>query len=135
MPASGVYSTTSAERQFIGNRACTSAESARVRRMTTRIESRSRYVFVAAPWIVLDPKKVKRLKEVGADIVIDTSENPEWGKGVLDATSGRGAVLVVETRGADTIEQSMRAVSIHGQIMRLIARGMNKPDIQISAEA
>jgi NADPH:quinone reductase-like Zn-dependent oxidoreductase len=54
---------------------------------------------------------------------------------VLDATSGRGADLVVDTMGADTIEQSMRAVNIHGQIMLLIARGMNKPDIQISAEA
>jgi NADPH:quinone reductase-like Zn-dependent oxidoreductase len=81
------------------------------------------------------PEKVKRLKEVGADIVIDASENPEWGKVVRDATGGHGADLVVETMGADTIEQSMRAVSIHGQIMLLIARGMNKPDIKISAEA
>jgi NADPH:quinone reductase-like Zn-dependent oxidoreductase len=67
------------------------------------------------------PEKVKRLKEVGADIVIDASENPEWGKVVRDATGGHGADLVVETMGADTIEQSMRAVSIHGQIMLLIA--------------
>ena len=29
----------------------------------------------------------------------------------------------------------MRAVGLHGQIMLLIARGMHKPDIQISAQA
>lgn len=73
--------------------------------------------------------------DIGADIVIDTSAEPEWGKLVRDATGGRGADLVVETMGADTIEQSMRAAGIHGQVMLLIARGMNKPDIQISAQA
>jgi NADPH:quinone reductase-like Zn-dependent oxidoreductase len=79
--------------------------------------------------------KTLRLKELGADVVINYAENPEWGKAVRDATGGRGVDLVVETMGPDTIEQSMRAVGLHGQIMLLIARGMHKPDIQISAQA
>jgi NADPH:quinone reductase-like Zn-dependent oxidoreductase len=79
--------------------------------------------------------RVARLKELGADVVINYAENPEWGQAVRDATGGLGADLVVETMGADTIEQSMRAVGIHGQIMLLIARGIQKPDIQISAHA
>lgn len=79
--------------------------------------------------------KAVRLKEFGADVVIDYTDQPEWGKAVREATRGRGADLVVETFGADTIEQSMRAVGMHGQIMLLIARGKHKPDIQISAQA
>lgn len=80
-------------------------------------------------------EKAAKLVGLGADVVIDYAENPEWSRVVRDATGGRGVDLVVETMGADTIEQLMRAVSLHGQIMLLIARGMQKPDIQISAQA
>ncbi len=80
-------------------------------------------------------EKATRVQELGADTVIDYAENSEWGKVVRDVTDGRGADLVVETMGPDTIEQSVRAVGLHGQIMLLIARGTQKPDIQISAQA
>jgi NADPH:quinone reductase-like Zn-dependent oxidoreductase len=79
--------------------------------------------------------KAARLEALGADAVIDYAANPEWGQAVRDATGGRGADLVVETMGPDTIEQSMRAVALHGQIMLLIARGARRPDLQISAAA
>jgi NADPH:quinone reductase-like Zn-dependent oxidoreductase len=79
--------------------------------------------------------KVEALQKLGADVVIDYGANPEWGKAVRDASGGRGVDLVVETMGPDTIEQSMRAVGLHGQIMLLIARGAHKADIQISAQA
>ena len=79
--------------------------------------------------------KIAPLKQLGADVVIDSSAESEWGKAVRAATGGRGVDLVVETMGPDTIEQSMRAVGLHGQIMLLIARGAHKPDIQISAQA
>lgn len=80
-------------------------------------------------------EKARRVQELGADVVIDYAENPDWGRAVREVTGGRGADLVVETMGPDTIEQSMRAVGLHGQIMLLIARGTRKPDIQISAQA
>jgi NADPH:quinone reductase-like Zn-dependent oxidoreductase len=79
--------------------------------------------------------KAVRLKEFGADVVINYTDQSEWAEAVREATRGRGADLVVETFGADTIEQSMRAVGMHGQIMLLIARGKHNPDIQISAQA
>jgi len=79
--------------------------------------------------------KVARLEALGADVVVNTSEAPEWGAVVRAATGGRGVDLVVETMGPDSIEQSMRAVGLHGQIMLLIARGVHKPDIQISGQA
>lgn len=78
-------------------------------------------------------EKEAALKRLGADIVINYAENPEWGQAIREATGGVGAHLVVETMGPDTIEQSMRAVSLHGQIMLLISRGKNKPNIEIPA--
>jgi NADPH:quinone reductase-like Zn-dependent oxidoreductase len=77
-------------------------------------------------------EKAVHLKELGADVVVNYAENPEWGREVRDATGGTGVDLVVETMGPDTIEQSMRALGIHGQVMLLSARGKQKPDIQIS---
>ncbi len=77
-------------------------------------------------------EKVGRLKELGADVVINSSENPEWGANARAATEGRGVDLVVETVGPETIEQSMRAVNMHGQVMLLIARGPDNAGIQIS---
>jgi NADPH:quinone reductase-like Zn-dependent oxidoreductase len=82
-----------------------------------------------------DASKIERLHALGADIVVDSSANSDWGRIARDATAGRGVDLVVETMGPDTIEQSMRAVSLHGQVMLLIARGAHKPDVQISAQA
>jgi len=78
-------------------------------------------------------EKVARLTELGAEVVINSTENPLWGTAVRDASGGRGVDLVVETMGPDTIEQSMQAVAMHGQIMLLIARGVHRADIQISA--
>lgn len=80
-------------------------------------------------------EKGERLKALGADVVINYARQPEWGKAVRDATGGAGVDLVVETFGADTIEQSMRAVGLHGQVMLLITRGATKPHIEISSQA
>jgi NADPH:quinone reductase-like Zn-dependent oxidoreductase len=79
--------------------------------------------------------KAARLRELGADDVINYTEQSAWGKKVRELTGGRGVDLVVEAFGPDTIEQSMQAVGLHGQIMLLIARGVRKPDLQISAQA
>ena len=79
--------------------------------------------------------KGERLKALGADVVINYRTDPEWGKAVRAATGGEGVHLVVETFGPDTIEQSMRAVGLHGQVMLLIARGVDKPHIEISSQA
>jgi NADPH:quinone reductase-like Zn-dependent oxidoreductase len=80
-------------------------------------------------------EKAERLKTLGADFVVNYSRVPDWGVAVRRATGGVGVDLVVETFGADTIEQSMRAVGMHGQVMLLIARGRYKPGIEISSQA
>ena len=55
---------------------------------------------------------------LSTDHVVNYTDQPEWGHAVRQATDGRGVDLVVETFGADTTEQSMRAVGLHGQMNR-----------------
>ncbi|MET0334160.1 MAG: NAD(P)-dependent alcohol dehydrogenase [Rhizobacter sp.] len=74
-------------------------------------------------------EKAARLHSLGADVVIDRSRQPHWGDAVREATGGAGADLVVEGFGADTIEESMRAVALHGQVMVLITRSATRPDL------
>ena len=79
--------------------------------------------------------KADRLKALGADHVVNYVENPEWGAAVRELTGGRGADLVVETNGPDTIEQSMRASALYGQIVLLITGSPRKSGIEISNAA
>ena len=80
-------------------------------------------------------EKGERLKALGADVIVNYRRDPEWGKAVREATGGVGVDVVVETFGPDTIEQSMRAVGLHGQVMLLIARGVHKTHVEISSQA
>lgn len=81
--------------------------------------------------ITSSSEKESRLRELGADIVFNSKRTPAWGEAIKEATAGMGADLIVETVGPDTIEQSMRAVGLHGQIALLITRGKGKSSIEI----
>lgn len=61
-------------------------------------------------------EKLDRLTTLGADHVINYRENPDWGKTVLALTDGKGADLVVEIGGAETIRQSLRATRNGGTL-------------------
>ncbi len=65
--------------------------------------------------------KASRLRELGADHVIDYTATPRWWQEVREATGGLGADLVVETNGPATIEQSVRAAAFYGEIVLLWA--------------
>jgi NADPH:quinone reductase-like Zn-dependent oxidoreductase len=60
---------------------------------------------------------------------------PSGGQAVRELTGGRGADLVVETSGPATIEQSMRASALYGQIVLLITANGHKSSIEISHDA
>ncbi|GLW07597.1 alcohol dehydrogenase [Microtetraspora sp. NBRC 13810] len=66
-------------------------------------------------------EKVGRLKAVGADDVVNYAKVPAWSEAVRELTGGRGADVVVETCGPETINQSVRATAFHGQIVLLRA--------------
>ncbi|MEU0780454.1 NAD(P)-dependent alcohol dehydrogenase [Streptomyces sp. NPDC006173] len=79
--------------------------------------------------------KADRLKALGADHVVNYAENPEWGLEVRELTGGRGADLVVETNGPETIEQSVRAAALYAEIVLLITGGPGRSGIEISNAA
>lgn len=69
--------------------------------------------------------KAEKLRRLGADHVLNYTETPEWGQAVRALTGGDGVDLVVETRGADTIEQSLTASALHGHIVLLTTRSLH----------
>jgi NADPH:quinone reductase-like Zn-dependent oxidoreductase len=61
-------------------------------------------------------EKLARAKALGADVTINYRTHPEWHREVRRLTDGRGADLVVELGGAETLEESLRAVRPSGTV-------------------
>lgn len=59
--------------------------------------------------------KAARLRELGADEVINYRDDPEWGA-TARALTDRGADRIVETVGAASLAQSIKAIAPSGQI-------------------
>ena len=60
--------------------------------------------------------KLERLREMGADEVINYRDDPEWGLTVRRLTGGRGVDHVIEVGGPDTLAQSMLAARVGGHV-------------------
>jgi NADPH:quinone reductase-like Zn-dependent oxidoreductase len=60
--------------------------------------------------------KLQRALELGAWRTINYTDDPAWGKTVRKLTDGVGVDQVVEVGGAGTLEQSLKAVRVGGQI-------------------
>ncbi|MCO6007203.1 NAD(P)-dependent alcohol dehydrogenase [Actinoallomurus purpureus] len=58
--------------------------------------------------------KAARLRELGADEVIDYRENPEWSEDVRGLTDGVGAHRVIDATGP--LEQSLKSVAPSGEV-------------------
>ena len=62
-------------------------------------------------------EKLQRLKEMGADHLVNYRDEPEWGQAVANCTrEGRGVDVVVEIGGAGTLGQSVQAIRTGGHI-------------------
>jgi NADPH:quinone reductase-like Zn-dependent oxidoreductase len=66
--------------------------------------------------VTSDSRKVSKLRELGSAVVIDSSQERNWGERVLDLTAGRGVDVVVEVGGSKTLAQSSHALKIGGYI-------------------
>ncbi len=60
--------------------------------------------------------KLARVKELGADHLINYKEVEAWGPKALELTGGRGVDCVVEIGGAGTLDQSMLATRVGGHV-------------------
>ena len=60
--------------------------------------------------------KLERMKALGADLAINTSNTPDWEKEIRGLTHGRGVDHVVETGGAGTLSRSLKAVQVGGTV-------------------
>ena len=63
-------------------------------------------------------EKHNRLKEIGADLVID-SKNSEWVNQVLDHTDGEGVDLIIDQLSGYTVNQNISATKIKGNIVNV----------------
>lgn len=61
-------------------------------------------------------EKLERARSLGAAEVIHYGEIPEWAKEVRRLTAGRGADLVVEVGGAQTLGQSIMSTAMGGTV-------------------
>ncbi|MDQ3710966.1 MAG: NAD(P)-dependent alcohol dehydrogenase [Acidobacteriota bacterium] len=61
-------------------------------------------------------EKLNRAKELGADDLINYKEREDWDKAVLNLTSRNGVDYVVEVGGAGTLQRSVNAVKMGGQV-------------------
>lgn len=76
--------------------------------------------------------KLERAHELGAHHGINYAQIPEWGKEVRRLTDGRGVDLVVEVGGAGTLEQSLEAVRMGGQISLIGVLAGAVTDLQVT---
>ena len=60
--------------------------------------------------------KAARLKQMGAEAVIDYKATPDWDQQTLKLTDGRGADITVEVGGAGTLPRSFLATRLGGRI-------------------
>lgn len=61
-------------------------------------------------------EKEQKLKDLGADEVINYKEFPEWSKEVKKLNNGIGVDLTLDVAGSETIEQSILSVKENGYI-------------------
>ncbi|MDV2990890.1 MAG: alcohol dehydrogenase [Chroococcidiopsis sp. SAG 2025] len=61
-------------------------------------------------------EKIEKVKQLGASATINYKQTPQWGKTARELAGGEGVDLVVEVGGSGTLNESLRAVRIGGQI-------------------
>lgn len=59
-------------------------------------------------------EKEQRLRDLGADEVINYRAVPDWHTAVRDVTAGRGVDRIIDTAG--TLEQSVKSLAVNGHV-------------------
>ncbi|WP_158816751.1 NAD(P)-dependent alcohol dehydrogenase [Methylocapsa sp. S129] len=77
--------------------------------------------------------KAERLRQLGADEVVNYRSSPEWHLVVRERTGGRGVDHVVETGGLDTMPRSIAAAAEEGVVTLVAALGQGNIDARTFA--
>jgi NADPH:quinone reductase-like Zn-dependent oxidoreductase len=64
-------------------------------------------------------EKLERARALGASVLINYREQPEWDTAILDATGGQGASHILELGGPETYDRSVRSVASSGKIVQI----------------
>ncbi|MGX5850768.1 zinc-dependent alcohol dehydrogenase family protein [Mesorhizobium sp. PL10] len=75
--------------------------------------------------------KADRLRALGADLVVSSTDTPEWGGWVSEQTGGID--LVIETGGPPTFAQSLIASTLYGHIVLLTLQDAKGRSIEMPA--
>ncbi len=78
-------------------------------------------------------EKAARLRSLGADHVVDYRSSPDWPAEVRRATGGQGVDHVVEVGGPATLEQSLRATAVGGEIAWVGSLAQGAPPVDVTA--
>jgi NADPH:quinone reductase-like Zn-dependent oxidoreductase len=75
--------------------------------------------------------KLDRAKALGASILINYRDTPDWDVAVMNATNGQGASHILELGGPGTYDRSIRSVASGGKIVQIgVLTGFGpKPDL------
>jgi NADPH:quinone reductase-like Zn-dependent oxidoreductase len=77
-------------------------------------------------------QKAERLRDLGADEVVDYSQNPAWYDEVRQLTGARGADHVIDVAGV--LDQSVRATALGGEVTLVgISQGLDAAAEPLSA--
>ncbi len=77
-------------------------------------------------------EKAARLKQLGADEVINYKATPDWNVAVRELTAGHGADHIIEVGGAGTLEKSLKAMNLTGEVSLVGWLSNDKPLIDIN---
>jgi len=61
-------------------------------------------------------EKLAKARAMGADFTVNYAARPDWAAGLMEATGGRGADIIVETGGGATLSQSIFAAAANARI-------------------
>ncbi|NDJ60143.1 MAG: zinc-binding dehydrogenase [Chloroflexi bacterium] len=76
-----------------------------------------------------DAAKCAQVEPLGADVVINREDDPNWSKAIYSATRKRGVDVVVDNVGAATLFDSIRAAAKGGRI--LIVGNTSGPKVEL----
>jgi NADPH:quinone reductase-like Zn-dependent oxidoreductase len=71
--------------------------------------------------------KLEQARALGADYTINYATHPDWAAELHRQTGGRGADIVVETGGQNTLPQSINACAVNARIVIIGVTGSDGP--------